>query len=310
MQESHGKGPASHPDPESCVDGRKAGGEALTGAHTGQAIELRNQGSPGCRRCFRKRKATPRSAPPANAPDLRTPPHSRSDPAQAWKLLAREPGRSHPHPSLGWIAWGKATKPYAQEARGWEVGRSHSDAWEAGGQRREAGEVRGGEGIGQGERATRGHAPDTEPGSACRSWRRGVREAASAASPPSNPRVGAVCGNAARTDLCGGPPARAVPTATADFNSAPVVARIGLIDDASSCLGTHWTAVNKADISQCRKLQEALWNLSQSLPRPVILRVDDERLFRQAVPVQSQAPGQRRMRRTQSGIDVRRAELA
>ena len=36
MQESHGKGPASHPDAESCVDGRKAGGEALTGAHAGQ----------------------------------------------------------------------------------------------------------------------------------------------------------------------------------------------------------------------------------------------------------------------------------
>jgi hypothetical protein len=36
MQKSHGKGPASHPDPESCVDGRKAGGEALTGAHAGQ----------------------------------------------------------------------------------------------------------------------------------------------------------------------------------------------------------------------------------------------------------------------------------
>jgi RNA-directed DNA polymerase len=36
MQESHGKGPASHPDPESCADGRKAGGEALTGAHAGQ----------------------------------------------------------------------------------------------------------------------------------------------------------------------------------------------------------------------------------------------------------------------------------
>src|SRR5262249_61843807 len=36
MQESHGKGPASHPDPESCVDGRKAGDEAWTGAHAGQ----------------------------------------------------------------------------------------------------------------------------------------------------------------------------------------------------------------------------------------------------------------------------------
>jgi hypothetical protein len=38
MKDSHWKGPASHPDPESCVDGRKAGDEALTGAHTGQPL--------------------------------------------------------------------------------------------------------------------------------------------------------------------------------------------------------------------------------------------------------------------------------
>ena len=36
MKESYGKGLASRPDPESCVDGRKVGGEALTGAHAGQ----------------------------------------------------------------------------------------------------------------------------------------------------------------------------------------------------------------------------------------------------------------------------------
>ncbi len=36
MQESYRKGPASHPDPESCVGDRKAAGEALTGAHPGQ----------------------------------------------------------------------------------------------------------------------------------------------------------------------------------------------------------------------------------------------------------------------------------
>src|SRR5215468_6111362 len=48
MQESHGKGPASHPDPESCVDGRKAGGEALTGAHAGQpsSCEIIQSGVP------------------------------------------------------------------------------------------------------------------------------------------------------------------------------------------------------------------------------------------------------------------------
>ena len=48
MRESHGKGPASHPDPESCADGRKAGGEALTGAHAGQpwSCEIRQSGVP------------------------------------------------------------------------------------------------------------------------------------------------------------------------------------------------------------------------------------------------------------------------
>ena len=48
MKESHGEGPASRPDPESCVDGRKAGGEALTGAHAGQpsSCEIRSSGVP------------------------------------------------------------------------------------------------------------------------------------------------------------------------------------------------------------------------------------------------------------------------
>ena len=35
MSESHGKDPASHPDPESCAGGREVTGEALTGAHAG-----------------------------------------------------------------------------------------------------------------------------------------------------------------------------------------------------------------------------------------------------------------------------------
>jgi len=38
MKESYREGPASRPDPESCADGRKAVGEALTGAHTGQPL--------------------------------------------------------------------------------------------------------------------------------------------------------------------------------------------------------------------------------------------------------------------------------
>ena len=48
MKESYGKDPASHPDPESCVGGRKDAGEALTGAHVGQpsSCEIRSSGAP------------------------------------------------------------------------------------------------------------------------------------------------------------------------------------------------------------------------------------------------------------------------
>src|SRR5262249_21216031 len=48
MQESYGKDPASHPDPESCAGGRKDAGEALTGAHAGQpsSCEIRPSGVP------------------------------------------------------------------------------------------------------------------------------------------------------------------------------------------------------------------------------------------------------------------------
>src|SRR6516164_6881397 len=48
MKESYGKDPASHPDPESCVGGRKDAGEALTGAHVGQpsSCEIRSSGVP------------------------------------------------------------------------------------------------------------------------------------------------------------------------------------------------------------------------------------------------------------------------
>ena len=51
MKESHGKDPASHPDPESCVGGREGAGEALTGAHAGQPLSCEIS-HPGCRRRY------------------------------------------------------------------------------------------------------------------------------------------------------------------------------------------------------------------------------------------------------------------
>lgn len=38
MKESHGKGPASHPDPESCGFDREVGAEALTGESAGELL--------------------------------------------------------------------------------------------------------------------------------------------------------------------------------------------------------------------------------------------------------------------------------
>lgn len=43
MKESYLEGVATHEDPESCADVRKGGGEALTGARMGWAIEPRKQ---------------------------------------------------------------------------------------------------------------------------------------------------------------------------------------------------------------------------------------------------------------------------
>ena len=45
------KGVATRGGPESCIDVRKDGGEALTGVHVGRAIEPRKNLSSGCRRC-------------------------------------------------------------------------------------------------------------------------------------------------------------------------------------------------------------------------------------------------------------------
>ena len=57
MEELYVEGLASRGGPESCVDVREGVGEALTGVHTGWAIEPRNVSSPGCRRRSPERKA-------------------------------------------------------------------------------------------------------------------------------------------------------------------------------------------------------------------------------------------------------------
>ncbi len=62
MEELYTEGVATHGDPESCVVVRKDGGEALTGARSGRAIEPRNhrvRGADavyGCGRQHRQRR--------------------------------------------------------------------------------------------------------------------------------------------------------------------------------------------------------------------------------------------------------------
>jgi hypothetical protein len=99
MQKSHGKGPASHPDPETCVDDRKAGGEALTGAHAGQ---------PSSCEIIQSEVPTPLSeAEGHTATDV--PGEPVADPAQSKTLCMRgnssRGNRESPSKSIvGWIA--------------------------------------------------------------------------------------------------------------------------------------------------------------------------------------------------------------
>src|SRR6202158_2683509 len=100
MKESHRKGVASHPDPESCVGSCKAVGEALTGAHAGWVLscEIIATGVPtsfrmaegntdGC--AIASIRRTPRSLRPQacmETPRART---GRTHRRPSWKMLRR-----------------------------------------------------------------------------------------------------------------------------------------------------------------------------------------------------------------------------
>src|SRR5215471_17426555 len=99
----------------------------------------------------------------------------------------------------------------ADDARSREVRPCHS-SWEAdeqnGAIRCGAGGAKGG---GRGECEPAKHGPGTEPGN--RVTGAGAHTESCNSSLAVTPKVGAVCGNSARTDLCGGRLVTAVPTA-------------------------------------------------------------------------------------------------
>jgi hypothetical protein len=88
MEELYAEGVANHGGPESCVGVREGAGEALTGVHTGWAIEPRNVSNPGCRRLVPERKATSAAALSRAAAG----PRAVEEPGHVWSLRAREPG--------------------------------------------------------------------------------------------------------------------------------------------------------------------------------------------------------------------------
>src|SRR6266700_3752499 len=87
MKESHRKGVANRPDPESCVRHRKVRREALTGAHAGWVLSP-EKGDLERRRRQAARKAIRTESIAQDSGRL----HGVADPTHAWKLDAREPG--------------------------------------------------------------------------------------------------------------------------------------------------------------------------------------------------------------------------
>src|SRR6059036_557727 len=87
MKESHRKGVATHPDPESCVASSKATTEALTGAHVGRvsSCEIIASGVPTPYHVAEGDTTTGDIA--SLARTLRS-----LRPTHTWKLHAREPG--------------------------------------------------------------------------------------------------------------------------------------------------------------------------------------------------------------------------
>jgi len=90
MKESHRKGVATHPGPESCIAAREDRGEALTGVHAGQVLSHETQITPGCRRRQRRRKAIPPMPLTRGTGGPRVvvdPEHARIRLAGSWEIL-------------------------------------------------------------------------------------------------------------------------------------------------------------------------------------------------------------------------------
>ena len=195
--------------PSHALATREGAAKRWTGVRTGQLLS-REMGKSGCRRRHDRRKAT---SPAALCASRRGTPRGRRTCACA-ESSAREPGDPTIALPPGTVraAWGRL-RPHARDVRSWEVGLPHStgEAVEQG--RCAAAEMVEGRGQREGNAAS-----TTRPGHRAGTGASSVLDRVRRFGPDRSdvrPERGAQCGSSARWDLCGGPPERAVPTATA-----------------------------------------------------------------------------------------------
>src|SRR4029450_4133607 len=209
MEEPYTEGVATHGGPEPCVGDPRGRSEALDRGTHRPAIEPRNGENRGAdavmtggRQHRRRRYARVAGGP-----------REVGEPVHVRNLHARGPGDPTIALPPGTVraAWGRL-RPPARDVRSWEVGLPHStgEAVEQG--RCAAAEMVEGRGRREGNAASTtrsGHRAGTGASSVLDRVRRFGPDRTDV-----RPERGAQCGSSARWDLCGGPPERAVPTAT------------------------------------------------------------------------------------------------
>jgi RNA-directed DNA polymerase len=234
MQESHDEGPAGHIDPESCGGVPKGAAEALAGAHTGQpsSCEInRLRGADAVTRSGRQHHLRRQGEPQANPAQSQNLKEGQSFRRMCGNSLhgnrdtSRSPAGDGPAGRSA-KADGRTADRHGREEPDDRVvpekaANQKVDCWTFW-ERKSASlrRIHELEEKAMGRRSTEGNAGQaatvrTQSRAAVSIGLQRVREAAQRPLLRQTPEVRAVCGNAARTDLCGGPPARAVPTAPA-----------------------------------------------------------------------------------------------
>ena len=241
MEEPYTEGVATHGGPEPCVGDPRGRSEALDRGTHRPAIEPRNGENRGAdavmtggRQHRRRRYARVAGGP-----------REVGEPVHVRNLHAREPGDPTIALPPGTVraAWGRL-RPHARDVRSWEVGLPHStgEAVEQG--RCAAAEMVEGRGQREGNAAS-----TTRPGHRAGTGASSVLDRVRRFGPDRTdvrPERGAQCGSSARWDLCGGPPERAVPTATVDVREG--------VGEALTGVHTGWAMEPRNDSSPgCRR---------------------------------------------------------